>query len=418
MMLWVTLTVAASISNTLGDQGTLGGLAGNTSTAGNIAALFSFLIILGLLFASFKLASSFSSGISGFGLAALVPALGFGLAARAAGVLGRQTVGRGAYAASERLKTGAQNAKDGSFRQSLYKFGSKGFKGVASSDMNAMRTLGSPIAKTTGLSMDALAGKPVKGFEGSLKQRAKGYAHDADMLHVDSKKQKDIAEEAVKAELGKNSALGERHSEATQALEVHTKALKDAEKAQASAVENMTKAIKDAQQKVDGASSGTEKDAAKAAMETTRGQHETQLKEQAARISRATKDLGHAESTVKSIAEEAKLSAIAKGDLKKYASEADLGATLSHNRYTNTLARLTGWNDKDTDRLAQLTKKEVGEHHETKEAKKIVKYLKNTTEEDTHGDSRAKAPTNSPAAQHESSSKPAKSDDGHGTEHH
>ena len=80
MFLWATLQLASNLNR--GGEGTLGKLMTDPTNAGNLGALFGYIIILGLLFASFKISSSFSSKIAGFNIASMLTALPFGMALR------------------------------------------------------------------------------------------------------------------------------------------------------------------------------------------------------------------------------------------------------------------------------------------------------------------------------------------------
>src|SRR3989338_3447259 len=77
-------------------KGTLGNLISKSATKGDINALFNYLIVLGLLFGSFKVASSFSSKIGGFNFAQIAAAIPLTMGSRLAGFALRNTAGRGA----------------------------------------------------------------------------------------------------------------------------------------------------------------------------------------------------------------------------------------------------------------------------------------------------------------------------------
>jgi hypothetical protein len=98
LLLFVTLNVATAIHNKVGQgagKGSFGDLAAHPASAANTGLFFSYFLILGLLFLSFRLASSTASKIGGFNLAALATALPFTMASRyVAGPLGRQFLGR------------------------------------------------------------------------------------------------------------------------------------------------------------------------------------------------------------------------------------------------------------------------------------------------------------------------------------
>lgn len=418
MFLWATLTISEAFAK--GSGGSLGKLVSDPTSSFDMKALFGYLIVLGLLFASIKISSAFSTKISGFNFAAMIPALGLAGGARIAAFAGRQTIGRASQAGSDALTRRGANARPGSVAQSLYTFGSNSLKGIAKSDMNAMRTpVGSVVAKVSGIDAKALAGKEVKGFDGTQQARAKKFAENADMLHVDEKKHKKLTDTAVNDELAKNPELKERHTDASQALDLHQQKLVDAERGQTAAMENMTKTVKDAQQRVDSASTDDERSTAQTELDRTRAEHQTQIEEQTGKITRAKKDIETAKGAVAHVENVAKENAIAGGKLKReYMKEADLAATIAHNRFTNTLARFTGWNDIGSDALAQRARKEVGEHHEQKEAKKIMKYLKEKTD---GGSAAAPTPAAAPSApSHAPSTPPAAAggDDHGGGGHH
>ncbi|MEK7201325.1 MAG: hypothetical protein AAB737_01695, partial [Patescibacteria group bacterium] len=85
VLLWVSLRIAQKFQ---AEGSTLGSLVGDKpQTTFGTEALFSYLMILGMLFMSIKLASKFSSTIAGFGGAAMAAAAPFTLGARFAGGL-------------------------------------------------------------------------------------------------------------------------------------------------------------------------------------------------------------------------------------------------------------------------------------------------------------------------------------------
>src|SRR3989344_1862609 len=93
IFLYITLQIA---SNLKASNGTLGSLISQDAKGGDVNALFAYLLVLGLLFGSFKVASSFSSKIGGFNFAAMATALPLSLGSRFAGFALRNTAGRGA----------------------------------------------------------------------------------------------------------------------------------------------------------------------------------------------------------------------------------------------------------------------------------------------------------------------------------
>src|SRR3989344_9204567 len=93
IFLYITLQIASHLQ---AKSGTLGNLISGSAKGGDVNALFAYLLVLGLLFGSFKVASSFSSKIGGFNFAAMATALPLSLGSRFAGFALRNTAGRGA----------------------------------------------------------------------------------------------------------------------------------------------------------------------------------------------------------------------------------------------------------------------------------------------------------------------------------
>jgi hypothetical protein len=206
MMLWATLAVASGISKNLaiansdGSRGTIGALAQNPTSAGNISALLSFVIILGLLYASFRLASKFSDGIGGFSVARLGLGLaGFGAlsaTAGAAGLFGRNTLGRNAANNSLELDkkikdhsvrvaslTGNERTKGLQELENLRKQKANADK-TAKRDFNFMATsVGKAIAKRAGVAESKDGG----GFAGPRKKAAEEAAKSAGDLVASQK---------------------------------------------------------------------------------------------------------------------------------------------------------------------------------------------------------------------------------------
>ena len=203
MMLWATLSVAAGIKGAFGNTGTLGKLATDPTATGNITALLNFVIILGLLFASFKLASKFSSGLGGFNIARLGLGLaGFGAlsaTAGAAGLLGRNTLGRNAANNSldldKQIKdrkvrtaslTGSERSKGLQEIENLRKQKANADK-LAKRDFNFMATsVGKAITKRAGVAETkaggGYAGPRIKAAEEAAKSAGDLIATQKDVL--------------------------------------------------------------------------------------------------------------------------------------------------------------------------------------------------------------------------------------------
>lgn len=111
ILLWVTLNVSYALRSAQDAKVTLGA-ALSSPTSGNIEALFSYVVILGLLFGSFKIASMWASKIGGFNYAQMATALPFTLGSRIAGLGLRLGVGAPAYFRSKSLVASAKEDRD------------------------------------------------------------------------------------------------------------------------------------------------------------------------------------------------------------------------------------------------------------------------------------------------------------------
>lgn len=111
-MMWMTLTVAGGVKS-LSSSGSLGAAAAAPDNTDNITALLIYLFTLGLLYASFRVASSFSKKITGFNLSTALAISPLTLGSRFfAAPLSRAAIGGGAYAISKRLGKQAGEARD------------------------------------------------------------------------------------------------------------------------------------------------------------------------------------------------------------------------------------------------------------------------------------------------------------------
>ncbi|KKW19531.1 MAG: M protein, serotype 5 [Parcubacteria group bacterium GW2011_GWA2_51_10] len=108
IFLWITIMIGQGLTKT--KDGTLGGLLTQMNDS-NMGALFSYLIVLGLLFASIRVSNSFAKGIAGFNFSSSILAAPFTLSSQLiGGPLGRKIFGRSH--ASEALYLGTQIDKE------------------------------------------------------------------------------------------------------------------------------------------------------------------------------------------------------------------------------------------------------------------------------------------------------------------
>ena len=107
--LWVSLLVGSQVK---AKAGTLGNLITNPQSTLDLDALFSYLIVLGLLFVSIRAASALSHTIAGFGAATIAGAAPFTLGSRLAAPILRQGVGWGGYLYQRSRMGQARTARD------------------------------------------------------------------------------------------------------------------------------------------------------------------------------------------------------------------------------------------------------------------------------------------------------------------
>lgn len=231
LFLWITLLVAGGLKTvTTGTTGvTLGGAM--MAPKDNVAAIVGYLMILGMLFLSFKLSSSFAGKISGFSMAALAPALGIVLGGRLASALGKPLLGGAAGAISRGLENASkarlqnmsladQQAGKGSRLSNLLYGASKQFKKAEGRDFNMMNTkFGKDITGIAGLKGKWAGETKGGGIAADNKKAAEEYAKRAESANAaTTEEQKKALVEAAKSinELPENKENKERLKKMTE----------------------------------------------------------------------------------------------------------------------------------------------------------------------------------------------------------
>ncbi len=110
LFLWITISMAKAMRP---HGGTLGGLLSEPTKAVNLESLFIYIVVLGMLFFSFKLSSAFASRIGGFSVASMIPGIGLGISASLAGLAGRNFLGWGARAARDTMRARGWTGREG-----------------------------------------------------------------------------------------------------------------------------------------------------------------------------------------------------------------------------------------------------------------------------------------------------------------
>lgn len=434
MFLWATLKVAQAVGGT---GGTLGGLTQNPEQGTSLNALFVYLIVLGLLYASFKVASSFSKQVGGLNWAAIGPALAMAAGGRFTGALARTTAGRAGSRLGAMMEAQAKNlynpSEDGKEKSRLSKFmgrsmlfGSKPFTNLGKKEMNVMGTrLGAEIARTSGLKQDRLTGKNRGGFEGREKERAAAFEKEAKALSLsdEDRRKRDKANADKMREEARAAVLKERPDLEAEKKKADTDAgrarqeMKEALAEQRRNFEDLGKTINEKQQQlieVTKEAAANPADLAKEAqaqalrddIEHDKSRQKSLLRESDEKIKTARENLKKAvksgEEVTKNIDDAAVMTGkLAGATIDKYGNvvregkggdvklaikptpgAAEIGPELAHRRFTNTLMRATGLSTPENDKLAQAVKKKIGEGKKDQNYKKLVETMLKETKKD------------------------------------
>jgi hypothetical protein len=411
VFLWMSLLIGQYFKVT---NGTLGDLVANPTKQVDTAALFGYIIVIGLLFASFKAASSFSKEIGGFNWASIAPGIGFAAASRVGGVIGRNTVGLGAQRASDYLFQRGKDS-DNALAQRLYNFGAQQLKGASQRDFNAMRSgLGTAIAGTVGTKIDTLAGKQIKGYEGAQKTLAKDLADAARRMErtsdetakkIQDGKDKQLAQDPVakaryeSAEALKKSRAADHTREESIFKNLEASHANDMKRLQ----DTLAAAVTAAHGKVDGSAERAEVDRIQREVAAKKAEHKTELDRQTDRIKTAKVLSDQAEREFKTLDDSLLAAAKESGKIPKNIERTaqQIAGNMARNAtISGLLYRAVG---SSNERLAKLAEKEVGsqqrKHHvEESGLVEAIKHFEGHEEKkpaETHEkkDEHPKAPT-------------------------
>lgn len=179
IFLWSALNVARAVATTTKGKGSLGALVTNPNETLNLEALFSYVIVLGLLFASIYAANLFSKNIAGFAAAGK---FGVGLPLSYAatygatmGLVGRNTFGKYGLRVTEatRKRVEEKQKENPNYRPNMVERGlmnSGAFLGRRTFDPTAMKPVTQAIRSMGGMVVDTGWGKG--GYEGVKSRQA------------------------------------------------------------------------------------------------------------------------------------------------------------------------------------------------------------------------------------------------------
>lgn len=370
MLLWATIQVGSRIQ-TVSGSGTLGGLLSDPSKVGNIGALFNYLLILGMLYASIKIATKFSHEIGGFNYAALAPAYGASLLGRLGGFLGRQTLGRAGADLSGRFAQRAKDADKGSTAQKLYNFGAQSFAGAAKRDFNLMRTqLGKEIGGVA--HMKDAAGKTLGGFQGVQDTFKKEMAESAKRLAYTDEEKKAKIKKELETKMRSDPAFKAAYDTAEKEHEAAKLELDKTRKEAAIATGDITNKYKARLEKLEGDrlaaeqafSAGT---ISKSDRDKARNTLKQAVEEQKLALNIESNKIKRAEATVNSAAQQFEnlsanvIEAATKAGAlpEKFASAGEIAEATVKNSFTSLL-RASMPTPKGVEKLAEKVGKEAG----------------------------------------------------------
>lgn len=404
IMLWATIQLGEGIVKINSSNGKLGDLLSNAANQGGINALFSYLMILGMLYASIKIASSFSGKIGGFSYAAMAPAYGAGILARFGGAVGRNTIGRGLSIAASSAEAVSQNDQRSLGARQFYDRAGQILQKGAKRDFNILKggvgtmNLGKEIQKAAGFKkLEDFAGKDIGGRAGSDKTKAEAYAAQAERITPKLSKDERAAAEkkAREAAHAENPTLAREKADVTQVLKSAEASLAEAQKKQTDATNAFTEKLKDMRSELSAAQGaafadpdhvGKKNKASElaASIEREKSQHKASMNEQAIRIKEATEATARAREDQRDV--HARVDKILTDTItqKLPKSVAETGSALANKRLTNIFRTA----EKD-DELAQKTRKAVGDRGEKKRLREQIAVLR---DEDTKNSPPVAAP--------------------------
>lgn len=399
MFLWATIQVGTGIKAISG-TGSIGGLLADPTKSGNINALFCYLLIIGMLYVSIKVSSSFSHKIGGFNYAALLPAYGAGILARGAGFFGRQTFGRAGYLGNQALASRAKDAADkgNMFAARMYMSGAKQFEGIAKRDFNIMKgQLGKEISGVAGIKkLDAIAGKDRSGFKGEREEYVKGMAELGKKLErskdekddIDAKRTTAMAQEIASSV--EHQTKSREHSQNESALDTESRQKTIMEERHRNELNTLQKELEQARREGGADSVGAQN--AQRRLVQARTQHATALDEQNTRIKAATQAVTRTSGELKSIQGALENAAVAAGRMPAaYKDGAEITKGLVKGSYTKAL-RAAIPNDAGFEKLAKDAAKEVGKIKKKEQQKEQVDILKSIVKDADGGAKKAEAP--------------------------
>ncbi len=420
--LWVTLNVSNSIKGT--SDATLGVALSNPTTS-SIGALFTYVLILGLFFATFKLSSMWANKIGGFSMAALAPALGIAGAGRLAGLLGKNTIGLGGrYLSGRAGKLGEEHDKKGnSVRGALYGGLAKQLAKPYERDFNLMNTkFGKDITGIAGLKGGWAGETKGKGLKEDDKKAAEGYAKRSEKAAESLQKEVANNKGTMLAEAARGIAdlpenrerrkqLRTMEEDAKKQLDVSKKALETNKEALTKATENHDSeksaaetAMKESEQKLLAKVSDIERNKGYAPESEhgkfdeeaalARAAHDSTMNREKAKITTARAEVARLASLVKADEDiitgaPKRLEDIAKQNREFEAKMEKEGKEAGNKVFTAAMSNVSADNiakklvpgrltnifnrGADNDHLTALTRKQIKETGDEKNIKKIIK---------------------------------------------
>jgi len=250
MALWASMMLLQQIAQRRGNT-SLGEFFTNGSANTDAwSIIFVYCFAVGLLYASIKFASTFSSSIAGYGYAASIAGLPFlstlAVGNRALRFAGRQTFGKAGMDAHDTLRKNAALAEDGSWRQWLYGRGAQGFQGLAKRDFDAMgvKKVGDKLTKAFGGTTPlSLQGAKLGGFEGIQKSYAKSAEEFAKRIALSDEEKVKAKAGGIEKTMGEDDELNSRYKK----VEANAKAAEERLKSEQA---DATKKMADAAEKI------------------------------------------------------------------------------------------------------------------------------------------------------------------------
>lgn len=208
LFLWITVNVGGAIQE--GNGGSLGSMigSGGQSIVSDVSALFGYVIVLGLLFISFKLSSSLAGKVGGLSFSTAATMLPISLGSSLIGRVGRNVFGGTASAGLRGMQNRAFGYYDEKNKKWVEGKGTNMFQRLTMSRLDSLKKasfdplksrLGKGLTSSLGVSKTFTGSKAGEGgYKGVMERKAKAADELARAIGPDEKQKEEIRRAAMR----------------------------------------------------------------------------------------------------------------------------------------------------------------------------------------------------------------------------